>query len=145
MAPAAAEAWAIPRPAPTRRDGTRIRPPAAAAAAAEAFTPSPPFRRLHGLLVGTLELVLPRTPTELAAWGRLLGNCLAGFDAAVAAGRSVVVGVRDDGALVAAVEIDPQRGTIVQFLGPSNRPPAASLTAPVVAELRRRQLVAPRP
>jgi hypothetical protein len=92
-------------------------------------------RRFDRVAVGggsDLELVLPRTPQELAAWGRMLENCLADFAAAVAERRSVIVGVRRRGALVAALEVRPDLASVVQFLGPRNRVPPATVTAPVL-------------
>jgi hypothetical protein len=124
-------AWTTPRRAPP----TTV-----------ARAPDAPFvhgdelrRRFDGVFVagGELELVLPRTPQELAAWGRMLDNCLADFAAAVAEGRSVIVGVRRRRALVAALELQPDLASVVQFLGPRNRVPAATLTTPVLGALRR--------
>lgn len=116
-------AWAVPR-----------RPPAVAGAVPTAHTAlpaSPLARSLAGPIPeGDVELVLPRTAGELATWGRLLDNCLGDFGPAVAAGRTVVVGVRDQGILVAALEA--RDGQIVQFFGPHNTRPPARLAALVV-------------
>ena len=87
------------------------------------------------VLDGDLELVLPRTPDELRAWGRMLGNCLGDFGAAVAEQRSVIVGVRQRGALVAAVELLPNLREVRQFLGVRNRVPPRSVVDPVLARL----------
>ena len=88
-----------------------------------------------------IQLVLPRTPRELATWGRLLGNCLADFAPAVAAGTTAIVGVRQRGALVAALEL--RDGCIVQFLGPRNRPPPARLSEVVAHHVERQLTEAP--
>lgn len=82
-----------------------------------------------------IQLVLPRTPRELSTWGRLLENCLADFAPAVAAGTTAIVGVRQRGALVAALEL--RDGCIAQFLGPRNRPPPARLSEVVVHHVER--------
>jgi hypothetical protein len=130
-------AWSTPR-----------RPPATAAPATPtALAPDGPFAyddetrsRFDGLQLagGELELVLPRTPQELAAWGRMLENCLGDFAAAVAEHRSVILGVRRRRALVAALELRPDLRTVVQFLGARNRVPPATVTTPVLGALDRR-------
>lgn len=89
-------------------------------------------------LAGRYDLVLPRSGDELAAWGRVLGNCLGDFAAAVAGGATIVVGVREAGMLVAAFEVRCRQ--LVQLLGHRNRPVprrlAAAVTAHVDAVLR---------
>lgn len=82
---------------------------------------------------GRYDLVLPRSGEELATWGRLLGNCLADFAAAVASGATVVLGVRDQGLLVAAAEVRCRQ--LVQLLGARNRPVPRRLSDAVVAHL----------
>jgi hypothetical protein len=129
--PAPAATWSTPRRAPP----TSGRP-----APRGAFVHDVGARRrfdgVH-LAGGELELVLPRTPQELTAWGRMLDNCLGDFAAAVAQGRSVIVGVRRRRALVAALELRPDLRTVVQFLGPRNRVPSATVTTPVLAAVER--------
>ena len=90
--------------APPAPANTALRYPAALAA-------------LHGIEVGAeLRLLLPRTSDELVAWGRLLRSCIGSFGAAVAAGRSVLIGVEERGALAYCVEVSPD-GSVRQFLG----------------------------
>jgi hypothetical protein len=121
--PVAEPAWGIARRAPAVAGPT---PPQDA--------PLPRSELAQSLcsirLGGALELVAPRTTTELAGWGRLLGNCLAEFGPAVAAGATVILGVRDGGVLVAALEV--REGRIVQLLGPRNRLPPEHLSDVVV-------------
>ena len=122
-------AWTTARRAPATAAG---RAPASDAA----FAHPSAVRAFDGcVLDGDLELVLPRTPEELRAWGRMLGNCLGDFGAAVAEHRSVIVGVRQRGALVAAVELLPNLREIRQFLGARNRVPPSSVVDPVLARL----------
>jgi hypothetical protein len=120
--------WAVPRVAPA----TRARRPVVAGAA---FDHSARARDLDGAVVGDLELVLPRTAAELHTWGRLLDNCLGDFAAAVTEGRSTIVGVRERGRLVAALELRPDRRSVVQFLARRNRVPPASVTSAVIRHL----------
>jgi hypothetical protein len=86
---------------------------------------------LHGAEVGAdLRLLLPRTSDELVAWGRLLRSCIGSFQAAVAAGRSTLIGVEERGALSYCVEVTPD-GSVRQFLGKRNR----TVPRPVVASV----------
>ncbi len=102
-------------PAPTN---AALRYPAAVAA-------------LHGIEVGAdLRLVLPRTSDELVAWGRRLRSCIGSFGAAVAAGRSVLIGVEASGALSYCREVAPD-GSVRQFLGERNRTVPRSVVASV--------------
>lgn len=126
--------WTRPRGAPV----VAGRPPAADLV----FRHPALVRELQGVALGELQLVVPRTPAELRAWGRLLGNCLGDFGPAVASGRTTVVGVRQGGLFVAALELRLHDRTLVQFLGAHNRVPPAAVVRPVVAELARRALVA---
>ncbi len=91
---------------------------------------------LHQHRLGELTLVLPRTPAELHAWGGAMGNCLGAFAPAVAADKSVVVGVRHNGALVAALELRRGNGSLRQFLGPHNRPAPPGVVTPVLRHLK---------
>jgi len=128
-------AWATPRAAPEARELTGSRH--------DAFSYDAVALSVDRQMIGELELVLPRTPVELTTWGRLLGNCLADFSAAVAARRSTIVGVRQRGALVAALELRSGERRVVQFLGVSNRVPSPRLTTVVLAHLEERGLVRP--
>ena len=125
-----AAAWTTPRRAPAT-----ARP---APAGGHAFEHPPAARALDRRVAGDVELVLPRTPDELRAWGRMLGNCLGDFAAAVAEHRSVVLGVRERGALVAAAELTPDLRDVRQLLGPGNRVPPRALVEAVVGRLDRR-------
>ncbi len=105
-------------------------------AAALEFRHGPTARALAGPTADrTIELVLPRTPSELTTWGRLLGNCLADFAPAVAAGATMVLGIRLRDVLVAAVEV--REGGIVQLLGPRNHRAPARVSAAVVDHVGR--------
>lgn len=127
-APRSGPSWATARRAPATSS--------VAPAGDLALRHRPEVLALEGdVLAGGLELALPRTPDELRAWGRMLGNCLGDFGAAVAEGRSVIVGVRHRGALVAAVELVPNLREIRQFLGVRNRVPPDAVVAPVLARL----------
>lgn len=98
------------------------------------FPPSPMAAHLAGMTAADeIELVAPRTPAELAAWGRLLRNCLADFAPAVAAGVTAVFGIRVIGALTGAVEV--RQGRIIQLLGPSNRPLPRNVVAAVAGHV----------
>ncbi|MCC7078580.1 MAG: PcfJ domain-containing protein [Acidimicrobiia bacterium] len=119
-------ALAIPRLAPPVR--RRVLPPR--------FEYPPRIADLHGTAIGELTLVLPWSAHELTVWGRSQQNCLGGFGLAVAAGMSVVVGVRRGRQLVAALELRPESRTIMQFLGPHNRPVPAGMARPVITYLR---------
>ena len=104
--------------APATTAGAVFRHPTAAAA-------------LHGAEAGSeLRLLLPRTCDELAAWGRLLRSCIGSFGAAVAAGRSVLIGVEERGVLAYCIEVTPD-GAVRQFLGERNR----TVPRPVVASV----------
>jgi hypothetical protein len=90
---------------------------------------------LHGVEVGAeLRLLLPRTGAELVAWGRLLRSCIGSFGAAVAAGRSVLVGVEEGGVLAYCLEVAPD-GSVRQFLGERNRPAPRPVVAAVCGRL----------
>ena len=124
-----APAWATARRAPATSGRITLR-------GDTAFAHRREVRAFDGcVLDGDLELTLPRTPDELRAWGRMLGNCLGDFGAAVAEHRSVIVGVRQRGALVAAVELLPDLREVRQFLGVRNRVPPAAVVDPVLARL----------
>ncbi len=138
-------AEAPPRPQPSRPSWTTPRTAPAArslgGAPTDAVLCDTAALAVDRQTIGELELVLPRTPDELSIWGRLLENCLGDFGAAVAARRSIVIGVRQRGALVAAMEVRPGERRVVQFLGVGNRIPPVRLTSAVLAHLEDRGLV----
>lgn len=79
------------------------------------------IRNLNGsALPGGLVLRVPRSGADLRAWGTLLSNCVGSYAAAVASGRSHIVGVELQDALQYCLEIKPD-ATIRQFLGHRNR------------------------
>jgi hypothetical protein len=135
----AAPAPTPPTPPPPVRATLTVplRAPATAAPrppAATRLRPSALAQRLAGTTAdGRYDVVLPRTAGELTTWGRLLGNCLGDFAAAVAAGETVVAGVRDRSTLIGALEV--RDGRLVQLLGHRNRPVAAKVAAAVVAHV----------
>ena len=85
---------------------------------------------LHGAEIGhDLRIVVPRSTDELVSWGHMLRNCVGSFGPAVAAGRSLLIGVESGGALTYCLELAPD-GTVRQFLGERNRPvPQAAASA----------------
>ena len=83
---------------------------------------TPSTRRLDGLTLADLTLVLPHTAGDLTRWGRLLSNCLGDFGPAAVAGRTLIVGVQRANRLVQAVEVTSD-GRIRQFCGMANRAP----------------------
>jgi hypothetical protein len=137
---------APPTPPPVRPVWDRaVRPPVANATDPRrtTFTYSAAVSALHGLVLGELELCLPRGATELTTWGRVLRNCLGDFVTAVGTGRSVVVGVRDRGHLIGALEFHPGAHTLIQFVGVRNRSVGDAVATPVIEELERRGLISP--
>ena len=116
--------WQIPRMAPTVRASERTE-------VGESFDHPPQARRLHQQRAGSVSLVLPDGPAQLAAWGDQLHNCLADYVDAVAAQRSIVLGVRVDDELVGALELD-RALRINQMLGPRNQPLPRRLEAAVI-------------
>jgi hypothetical protein len=89
---------------------------------AEPIQPTPTLRRLDGLQLDDLTLVLPHTAGDLVRWGRLLSNCLGDFGPAAVAGRSVLIGVLRDQRLTYVVELTAS-GAVRQFCGRANRAP----------------------
>lgn len=67
-----------------------------------------------------LRIVVPRSTDELAAWGRRLHSCIGTYGAAVASGRSLLLGVELADVLSYCIELTPT-GAIRQFLGYRNR------------------------
>ena len=118
-------------PAPDPRARARVAPPAPPAPTNAALRYPAAVAALHGIEVGAdLRLVLPRTSDELVAWGRRLRSCIGSFGAAVAAGRSVLIGVEARGALSYCMEVAPD-GSVRQFLGERNRTVPRSVVASV--------------
>lgn len=116
-----------PRPAPHREERPRhqpLAPPAGLRAVrdAEPIQPTPTLRRLDGLRLDDLTLVLPHTAGDLVRWGRILSNCLGDFGPAAVAGRSVLIGVLRDHRLTYVVELTAT-GVVRQFCGRANRAP----------------------
>jgi hypothetical protein len=91
---------------------------------------------LDGYAAGDVVLEAPRSEQELRTWAALLQNCLASFEPAVRARRSLVLAVRRDGRLEAALEIDPAANRLRQFHGPRNRAPAPATRSAVLRVLR---------
>ena len=131
-APAAVRpARPVPTPPPDPRARARVAPAAPPSVPNAALRYPPAVSTLHGVEVGIdLRLVLPRTSDELVAWGRLLRSCIGSFGAAAAAGRSVLIGVEERGALAYCMEVAPD-GSVRQFLGARNR----TVPRPVVASV----------
>lgn len=105
---------AQPRHPPRAAPALRVGPPAT-------FDYPPTIEIAHGYRVGEHRLVLPRTPGDLTRWGRRLANCLADYAGVVGAGTSVVIGLEERGALVAALEL--RNGEVRQFVGIGNARP----------------------
>ncbi|MGQ0832494.1 MAG: PcfJ domain-containing protein [Microthrixaceae bacterium] len=77
--------------------------------------------RVHGRAAGPhLRLVLPRSTFELREWGQRMHNCLGSFAAAVASGRSLVVGVERRDVLAYCAELVPSSRTMRQLHGSHN-------------------------
>jgi hypothetical protein len=129
------DAPGVPVAVPAPRGRARTAPPAPPATTSSALRYPPGTAGLHGVEVGGgIRLVLPRTSDELAAWGRLLRNCIGSFGGAVAAGRSLLVGVEERGALAYCVELTPE-GSVRQFLGERNRTVPRPVAAAVCGRL----------
>jgi len=116
--------------------------PVAARSPRVAFEYPRAWRSVDGSGDGEVRLVLPRTPAELALWGRRLQNCLADFAASVHTGASWIVGVEVHDVLRYAVEVTPS-GEIRQFLGAGNRAPDPAHAAAAIAQLRAARLLRP--
>ncbi len=120
-------ATAAPAARPRVQERPRHQPMAAPSAhgpvaATAQIQVTPSTRRLDGLTLGDLTLVLPHTAGDLTRWGRLLSNCLGDFGPAAVAGRTLIVGVQRANRLVQAVEVTSD-GRIRQFCGMANRAP----------------------
>lgn len=88
----------------------------------------PAIEIVHGYRLGDHRFVLPRNRADLTLWGRRLANCLADYADAVAAGRSVVIGLEERGTLVAALELT-RDDTVRQLVGPRNARPTGARRA----------------
>lgn len=121
----------VPRQAIAAPRATGIAP-----RAHDPLTYSAAVGRLHGRAVSPqLRIVLPRSVEELRTWSRLLHNCLDSFGAAVASGRSLLVGVLRNDVLTYCLELTPGSRTIRQFHGPYNRAVPAAAAAAVCSLL----------
>lgn len=135
----AADPVVAPRaPEPIHRLPVRpLRPPVGSDTRVARFAYDGSVTRFDGHGFGALRFVLPARPADLRQWGASLDNCLHDYAGAVAAGRSIVIGVEFRGLLVAAVEIDPRTRLVTQFVGQRNRRPDPRLGVAVEQELRR--------
>ena len=125
------------RPNPMARTLARVAPaaPPSGIAPNEPLLFPPLVTAVHGDEPASgLRLVLPRTTNELVAWGRTLHSCVGSFGSAVAAGRSILVGVEQDGTLSYCLEVAPD-GTVRQFLGDRNAAVPRSVANAVCARL----------
>jgi hypothetical protein len=121
---------AVPRRPPPRADRLPAEPLTAPAGPRpdrriETFAYPPTVEIAHGYRRGDHRFVLPRTPAELAGWGRRLSNCLPDYVEAVGVGRSIVIGLEERGVLVAALELPGASGSVRQFVGIANAQPSA--------------------
>ncbi len=149
----------VPQPPPTRPQPARRRARIAAAPAAARPTTTAPTHRtpptapdqfdhpaswvqLDGATVGDIELVLPTSSGELQRWGRELRNCLGAYNAPVESGRRLVLGIKIQGRLAGAVEVDPARRSIVQVEAADNRPLPRTTRQTITAMLLARGAIA---
>jgi len=79
--------------------------------------------RLHGATSGEHSLWLPRSRNELREWGAELSNCMADYCDHVASNRSVILGLRRRGRLVAGVELTRDLSKVRQFVRDGNQRP----------------------
>lgn len=91
---------------------------------------------LHGQSLDVrLRLVLPRSAVELRRWGAQLHSCIDTFGAAVASGRSLLIGIERDDVLTYCAEVTPASGTVRQLHGSHNRPVPRPVAAALGARL----------
>jgi hypothetical protein len=129
----------------------RIQPPPAVveapiprvARAAHGYRYAPPLSEIDGLWVDDHQLRLPHNRRELIGWSRSLDNCLDTYPDAVRNNRAWIIGVEHANTLVAAIEIDPARRRIVQFLGRANRTVPDRMRDQVVRALEANGVVRP--
>jgi hypothetical protein len=119
--------WAVARTAPSARNVRRT-----TAARFDELRAA-----LDGRAVGDLTIEAPRSPEEFRTWAAVLDNCLASYGDAFHRRRSLVLAVRREGRIVAALEIDPHANQLRQFLGPRNRAVAPGVVRAVVEVLHR--------
>jgi hypothetical protein len=89
-----------------------------------------------------LRIVVPRSTSELAAWGRRLHSCIGTYGAAVASGRSLLLGVEVADVLSYCIEVTPD-GAVRQFLGYGNRAVPARRARAVCERLVEARIVDP--
>lgn len=132
-----------PRPGTADRRNRVYAPPRSSAVSPLQVLDSPPaVRTMHGLSVGSLRLVIPRTAGDLVRWSRLLSNCLDDYGPAAATGRSTIIGVEHQNTLRYALELNPPT-VIRQFVASANRPPDPDHRTAIVRELVRAEIVDP--
>ncbi len=135
-----------PEPSPPRALRQAHYPPSTPAVSVPMrFDHPTAWRRLHRRRTGEVQLVLPDGPDQLTTWSHLLHNCLQTYAAAITARRSLVLGIRIEGCLAGAVEVDPGRRRIVQLLGPRNRPLPLSVEVLVIDLLAEAGAISTRP
>lgn len=124
--------WATER---LRRDRALVAPPVADSevdpAAVAAFRLPDSVTSLQGADIGDdLRLLVPRSASELAAWGVQMHTCVGTFAPAVAAGRSLILGIERHGTLHSCLEAT-SGGLVRQFLGVRNRTVPLDVATPV--------------
>jgi hypothetical protein len=77
---------------------------------------------VHGLHHHDLTFVVPTTALQLSQWGVQLRNCLSDYHAAVAGGRTWLVGIEQGGHPIGCIEIVPSTRRLRQAYGRANRP-----------------------
>lgn len=100
------------------------------------FDHPPGARAFHREREGRVDLLLPADPAHLVEWARLLRNCLHDYVDPVAAGESMILGIRVDEQLVGAIELN-RGGHLRQMLGRANRPLPDWVDQAVLAVLAR--------
>lgn len=112
-----------PRAAPRRRE---VNGPRAAPTAPPPTTDHWPVPEaltvVHGLNHHDLTFVVPTTAVQLRQWGVQLRNCLGDYHAAVAGGRTWLVGIEQGGHPIGCIEIVPSTRRLRQAYGRANRP-----------------------
>ena len=103
------------------------------------------WRCLHRARRGSVELVLPNTTAEIERWGVVLDNCLNIYAQAALRGHTLIVGIRDNGRLVGAMQINPRHRLVVQIEGPHNRRVPDELHDEVIALIGQLEVVDPEP
>ncbi len=75
-----------------------------------------------GLRWGGLRFQVSTSAGELRLWGMVLHNCLGDFAPTVASGRSWIIGIEVDEAIIGCVEMETSSRAVRQILGDRNRP-----------------------